>query len=238
MSAFASSMALPASHVAASERAAFIRRTYLHLALAILAFTGIEAALFQTELGPIMLGWINASPINWLFILGGFIVVGWIASSVAHTLESPVMQYLALGLYVFAEAIIFMPILYIAVNFSSLDVLPMAAGMTMLLFFGLTATVFITRKDFSFLRSALMIGGFIALGLIVCGAVFGFTLGLLFSGAMVVLAMGAILYDTSNVLHHYPTDRHVAAALSLFASIALLFWYVLRILIMIAASRD
>jgi FtsH-binding integral membrane protein len=52
---------------------------------------------------------------------------------------------------------------------------------------------------------------------------------------MVALAGGAILFDTSNVLHRYPTDRHVAAALALFASVALMFWYVLRIFM---ATRD
>jgi FtsH-binding integral membrane protein len=46
---------------------------------------------------------------------------------------------------------------------------------------------------------------------------------------MVALAGGAILYDTSNVLHHYPEDRYVAAALELFASVALMLWYVLRL---------
>jgi FtsH-binding integral membrane protein len=65
---------------------------------------------------------------------------------------------------------------------------------------------------------------------IVCAIIFGFSLGIFFSLAMVVLASGYILYDTSNVLHHYRTDQHVAAALALFASVALLFWYVLQIL--------
>jgi FtsH-binding integral membrane protein len=46
---------------------------------------------------------------------------------------------------------------------------------------------------------------------------------------MIVLASGYILYDTSNVLHRYRTDQHVAAALALFASVAILFWYVLRL---------
>ena len=47
---------------------------------------------------------------------------------------------------------------------------------------------------------------------------------------MVVFASGAILYNTSNLLHRYDPDQYVAAALSLFASVALLFWYVLQIL--------
>ena len=54
-------------------------------------------------------------------------------------------------------------------------------------------------------------------------------IGLLFSGAMVVLAGGYTLYYTSNVLHHYRTDQHVAASLALFSAVALMFWYILRI---------
>jgi uncharacterized protein len=97
------------------------------------------------------------------------------------------------------------------------------------MFAGLTAVTFITRKDFSFLGSILTIGGFIALGVIVCSVLFGFNLGLFFSVVMVIFASAAILYDTSNVLHHYSTKQHVAASLELFASVALLFWYILQI---------
>ena len=39
-----------------------------------------------------------------------------------------------------------------------------------------------------------------------------------------------ILYDTSKIIHSYNPDQHVAAALELFASVALPFWYILRIL--------
>jgi hypothetical protein len=87
-----------------------------------------------------------------------------------------------------------------------------------------------SKKDFSFLSSALTVGGFIAIGLVVAGMLFGFSLGLWFSVAMVILAGGSILYQTSNVLHHYNKNQHVAAALGLFASLMLLFWYVLSIL--------
>ena len=105
----------------------------------------------------------------------------------------------------------------------------------MLGFAGLTAVAFVSRKDFSFLGAVLKWGGLCALVLIGAALIFGFELGTFFSVAMVAFAGAAILYDTSNVLHHFPEDRYVGAALELFASVALLFWYVLRIFI---ASRD
>src|SRR5262249_35076081 len=146
---------------------------------------------------------------------------------------SPQMQYLGLGLFVVAEAVVFLPLLYIASRFASADVIPAAALITGFLFTGLTATVFIIRKDFSWMRSILTVGGFVALGVIVASIIFGFSLGIIFSAAMVLFASVAILYDTSQVLHHYRTDQHVAASLSLFASVALLFWYVLRVVMRI-----
>ena len=74
-----------------------------------------------------------------------------------------------------------------------------------------------------------MWGGFIAIGLIACSFIFGLSLGVWFSAAMVGLAGAAILYDTSNVIHEYDEDQYVGAALQLFASLALMLWYVLQL---------
>jgi FtsH-binding integral membrane protein len=184
-----------------------------------------------TPLPEIMLNFINGNRFGWLMILGGFVLLGWLGRNIAAKADSAGSQYLGLGIYVVGEAIIFVPILYIAAHtMNAPDLLRQAALMTGLMFCGLTSVVFITRKDFSFLRGALTMGGFVAMGLIVGGAIFGMNLGLWFSAGMVLLASGAILYDTSKILHHYPADKYVAAAIELFASIALLFWYILRIL--------
>src|SRR5258708_37300309 len=85
------------------------------------------------------------------------------------------------------------------------------------------------RKDCSFLRATLMWCGVVALLTMVGGAVFGSQLGTWFSVAMIGFAGAAVLYDTSNIIQHYPEDRYVSAAMQLFASIALMFWYVLRL---------
>ena len=141
-------------------------------------------------------------------------------------------QYRGLGIYVLLEAIIFLPMIYIAIDLSDgLAIISQAGIITLSLFAGLTAVVFLTRVDFSFLRTVLVVGGFLALGLIVAGALFNFDLGLWFSVAMVALAAGGILYETYNIKNVYSTDQYVAAALQLFSSVMLLFWYVLRILL-------
>jgi len=212
-----------------SDRAAFIRRTYTHLAGAILAFIAVEYLLFATGVAAAMTNLLAGSRFVWLAILGAFALLGWFARSLIARAKSGEQEYLGLGVYVVAQALIFAPLIYIAAMFGGPDVLPIAAGLTLLLFAGLTAVVFTTRQDFSFLRGFLTIGGLIALGLIIFSVIFGFSLGLFFSGAMVIFASAAILYDTSKVMHHYSTTQHVAASLELFASVTLLFWYVLRI---------
>lgn len=218
-----------ASQAVPTERATFIRKTYAHLAGALLLFVLLEAYLIRSPLAEAMLNFISSSNYAWLGILGAFMLCGWLARGLACSSASVGTQYIGLTLYVIAEAVIFVPLIYMAAFYSSPEVLPTAGILTLLLFGGLTAVVFTTRKDFSFLGSILTVGGFIAFGLIICGAIFGYNLGLAFSAAMVLLASGAILYDTSKILHDYRTDQYVGAALSLFASVALLFWYILRI---------
>ncbi len=216
----------PDVRIGESSRAVFITRTYLNLFGAIIAFVLIELFLFQSGLAePIarsMLG------VSWLLVLGGFIVVSWIASRAAHTASSLAGQYAALAAFVVAEALIFVPLLFMAFAYAP-GAISSAATVTLIGFAGLTAVAFLSRKDFSFLGGLLKWGGILALVAIVGGVLFGFNLGTWFSIAMVGLAGGAILYDTSNILRHFPEDRYVGAALQLFASVALMFWYVLRI---------
>jgi uncharacterized protein len=217
---------------AVDARARFIVRTYNHLFGAIALFTLIEIGLFMSGIAQAMAEAMMG--VSWLLVLGGFVLVSWLASRFAHTAESKPVQYLALGGFVFAEAIIFVPLLFIAQRVAP-GAIQSAALVTMVGFGGLTAIAFISKKDFSFLGAFIKWAGVCALLLIVGGVLFGFQLGMFFSVAMVGLAGASILYDTSNVLHHFPEDRYVGAALELFASVALMFWYVLRIFI---SSRD
>jgi FtsH-binding integral membrane protein len=211
-----------------SDRAAFIRKTYLHLAGAILAFVALEVFLLGSGIGYAVAQAMFS--VSWLFVLLAFMGVSMLANWWANSDASKPMQYLGLGLYVVAEAIIFLPLLLIANYQAGGGVILEAGVMTLGLFAGLTAVVFMTRKDFSFLAPILTVGGFVALGFIAAGLIFGFTLGNFFALAMVIFAGGSILYQTSNIIHHYRTDQYVAASLALFAGVALMFWYVLRIL--------
>ncbi len=218
-----------------NARVTFIKKTYQHLAFAILAFIGLEALLLNSPIAPLMVSFVGAGKFNWLIILGLFMFISWIADNWARSSTSRKTQYIGLTVYVVAEALIFVPLLFIAKLYAP-NVIPLAGIYTLLLFIGLTFTAFTTKKDFSFLGSILKIGGFIALGLIVTSIFFGFSLGLFFSFFMIIFAAGCILYDTSNILRHYHPEQYVAASLSLFASVALLFWYILLFLMQLASN--
>jgi hypothetical protein len=218
----------------AGSRDKFIARTYNHLFGAIALFAAIEVALFKLGVAERIAMLLMGGRYSWMLVLGGFMVVSWLASRAAHTSLSKTTQYAALGLFVLAEAIVFVPLLFIANNVAPGSI-QSAALVTMVGFAGLTGIAFWTRKDFSFLGAVLRWVGFGVLLLIGASLLFGFHLGTFFSVGMVVFAGAAILHDTSNVLHHFPEDRYVGAALELFASVALMFWYILRLFM---SSRD
>lgn len=236
MEQYTSTFGNSAADALPAERASFIRKTYLLLAAAILAFIVVEGFLFASGAADMIASVIfGRGAMGWLLVLGLFMGVSFLANRWATSETSKATQYLGLAFFIIAEAVIFVPLIWISTYYSGdTDVLAKAGIVTIGLFLGITATVFITRSDFSFLGPILAIGGFAALGFIVASAIFGFSLGNVFAFIMVAFAGTAILYETSNVLHRFNTNQHVAASLTLFASIALLFWYILTIF----SSRD
>ena len=230
MANFSSNAAFPRGGV--DSRSVFISRTYTHLVAGILGFILVELALFESGLAAQVARFMFSLP--WLLILGAFMLTGWLATRTAQTSSSIGMQYFAYGVYVVVEALIFVPLLYVA-DRKAPGTIDSATLITALGAGGLMVVAHQTRKDFSFLRAILMWGGILALLAMVGGLVFGFQLGTWFSVLMIGFAGAAVLYDTSNIIHYYPEDRYVSAAMQLFASIALMFWYVLRLLM---ASRD
>jgi len=214
---------------AVQAKADFIKKTYMHVALSVLLFVGVEAILLSIPV-VVKAGLWMTQGMQWLLLLGGFMFVTSMAERWAHRSTNRTHQYAALLLYVVAQALIFVPIIYIAIHYTNdSGIIGKAGIMTLFLFSGLTAVVFVTGKDFSFLRSAIAIGGMIAFGLIVVSLIFGFNLGVIFAGAMVLLAGASILYQTSKIIDGYHPEQYVAASLGLFASLMLMFWYILRI---------
>jgi FtsH-binding integral membrane protein len=224
----------PVSALSVEDRSTFIWKCYAHVVGAILALVAIETYLFSSGAAAPIANAMMGSP---MVVLIGFIALSWGAGHVAHRLESTMAQYAAFGAFVALWAVMFVPILAIAMLMdaeSGGNMIESAAITTVAGCVGLIATVMITRKDFSFLRGILVWGFFIAIGLIGASWAFGWNLGTWFSVGMIGFAGVAVLYDTSNIMHHYPQDKYVAASMALFASIAMMFYYILRLFM----SRD
>lgn len=227
------------AHADGDTRQRFIRKTYAHLALAIALFAGLEYAM-------ISMGW-HIKAIQMLSVIGtwgwlGVLLVFGFASSLmqrwAQTSISLEKQYMAWAGGIALESLIFLPMIGIALMFSKdVNLLQQASIVTIALVIGLTAVVFTTGKDFSFLRPMLSIGFFVVIGIIVMSALFGTSLGVYFSGGMILFAAAAILYETSQIQYHYHESQHVAASLSLFAAVGLLFWYVLHFMMSFAGGE-
>jgi FtsH-binding integral membrane protein len=241
LSASARPIAGAVATLGVSDRVAFLRKTYTLLSLALIGFAGGTAAFikFAPEASLRFSSWALQGSMNWLLILGMFMLVGYVAQKLAMSNTSRGLQYLGLALAVGAQAVLLQPMIWILMikfgNNGDLSgqastILGEAVVITLAIFVGLTLTVFLTKKDFSFMRSGLSIAGFAFLGVILASMLFGFQLGALFSGIGILLMGGYILYQTSLVMSYFPPTGYVAASLMLFSTVATLFWYVLRLL--------
>lgn len=233
--------------IGVSDRVAFLRKTYGLLGVALVAFAVITGGMMRLapETSLRFSAWALGGQLNWLIVIGLFMGVGYLARNLAMSESSRALQLGGLGLFVVAESLLLQPLLWVLMfqfgNRGALHHGPLMSGqaaailvqaivITLSIFIGLTLTVFLTRKDFSFLRGALTVASFAALGVIIASILFGFSLGVFFIGLMILMMAGYILYQTSLVMSYFPPTAYVAAALMLFSTVATLFWYVLQLL--------
>lgn len=202
-------------------------RVYAHLVLAIVAFVAVEWWLFTSGLAETITAFVVGT--SWLLILGGFMVASWLAQR-ATVARSRGAQYAGLFGLVIAYALIFTPMIYSVAAQGEAGLIGLAAAITLVGFVALSGIAITTAVDFSFMRSLIMWGGVLALGLIVLGVFGVLQLGGWFSIAMIGLAGGAVLYDTQRIHQRMPVGHEVGAAASLFGSVAMMFYYILRLL--------
>ena len=216
------------SELSEDRRFEFIRQTYTHVIGTIGVFAFLSWILFQSGVGEEIYGVIQENRWAWLLVLAAFGLFGWMTAHLAEA-ETRDVQYLGLGLAALAEALIFSPIIYGVYDGSGSETIQGAALGTVALCFAITVVVGVSKHDFSYLGGILKICSILVLAFIVASIVFGFSLGLMFSYAMLAFAGACVVYDTSRVLNEHTEDNYVAAALELFSSMALMFWYMLQI---------
>jgi len=236
------SNAVSAADAAASERLTFIRRTYGLLLAAVLAFIGLEVALFQSGLNVTITNALLSSRGAWLGVMVLFMIGSYVGQRLAMQANNVPLQYAGLGLMVIIYAVIFLPILTIAQMKTGDNSLAAKAGLlTLVIFAGLTLSVFISGRDFSFMGSALTVLSFAAFGVVLVSMFMGGMgagLGIWFAFAMVALMCGYIIYYTSAVMHQFHTSQYVGAAVALFAAVMTLFYYILMIFMSRGNNND
>ena len=207
-------------------RADFMRRVYTRLVAGVAAFVLIEAYLFTSGLAVAITEFVFST--SWLLILGGFMVVSWLANSVAMRAVSPASQWGGYLLLVAANALIFAPMLVIA-EVQVPGTVGQAGQYAIGGFVVLSVIAHRSSRDFTWLGASLRWFGILALAGIALAVLTGSQLGTWFSLAMIGFAGAAILYETQVILRETPPGRETVAAMALFSSLALLFWYVLRL---------
>jgi len=207
-------------------RADFMRRVYTRLVAGVAAFVLIEAYLFTSGLAVAITEFMFST--SWLLILGGFMVVSWLANSVALRAATPASQWGGYLLLVAANALIFAPMLVIA-ELQVPGTVAQAGQYAVGGFVVLSVIAHRSSRDFTWLGASLRWFGILALAGIALAVLTGFQLGTWFSLAMIGFAGAAILYETQVILRETPPGRETVAAMALFSSLALLFWYVLRL---------
>ncbi|MCL2894910.1 MULTISPECIES: FtsH protease modulator YccA [Brenneria] len=122
------------------------------------------------------------------------------------------------------------PLLSTLISSGSGDIIMLALGGTALVFFCCSAYVLTTRKDMSFLSGMLMTG-FVVLVVAVIANLFLQipALHLAISSLFILFSAGAILWETSNIIHGGETN-YIRATVGLYVSIYNIFVSLLSIL--------
>ena len=223
---FGSLQARTAAEASLAERLSFIRKVYsLFFAATLFAIGGV---LLGFAYPPLMIYALEHPIIMLLAMVGG--VMG--ATALRHKRG---INLVALFGFTTLTGVIISPLIALVYIKNPASILQ-AGLLTVGIFGGLTAYVFISNKDFSFLRGMLVTGLIVVIlaGLLNILIVGSSALYFATAVATLLLFSGFVLYDTSNIIRRYPTNEYVAGALSLYLDAFNIFLALLRIL----NSRD
>lgn len=215
---------LLAVEASVSERMRFIRKVYGQF-LGSLFVTAAVTGMVMTSAPAFDLA-VRAWPVWMILYLGASFASGWVSKA------SPAVGYLVMGTLAVATGFFFGPVVTYYARTAGPNIVWQALILTGATFTGLTVYVFTTRKDFSWMGGALFLGLFLLIGIGIVSWFVPFSSGMAFgiTVASVVLFCGFILYDTSNILHHYQTDQHVSATVAIYLDFVILFMNILRLL--------
>ena len=194
-----------------------LRNTYLLLSLTLL-FSALTAGFAMVT---------NAPPLHWLMTLGGYFGLLFVVTRLRNSVWGLAAVFALTGFLGYTLG----PILnfYLSLPNGSQVVMTALAG-TGAIFLALSGYALVSRKDFSFMGSFLMVGMLVAFLAGLGGMLFNIPMLSLAVSAMVILLMsGMILWQTSEIIHGGETN-YIMATVTLYITIFNLFVNLLQIL--------
>lgn len=221
MSYTAYALALPVTHLRVDERLAFLGKVYGFFLLSLLtAACGVLIGLH-----PVILHFVGGH-----YAIFSFVEIGLLCAA-SRLMYKPGINKGALFGFAFFSGVTLGPIMYslMAVAGGSPILIYKALGLTGTIFIGLTVYVHVTKTDFSYLGSALIIGLIILLVMMLFYFVFpGNVFDLIISGIGAALFSGFVLYDTSRIMHRLAGNQYIEGALSLYIDFLNIFLIISR----------
>jgi modulator of FtsH protease len=247
--------AVPVAYTDTATRLGFLRKVYLLFAGAVTVWAG--TALYAVTNEALLLklfSMLGEHPIITLLVLLG---VMFLLPRVVM-MGSPI-NYVALAAFGVIQGLLTAPLIFAVLlgrapievqeqtaammnagTLSTNSVLASGAGLltsafalTAIVFGGLSAYALTTKRDFSFLRGALVLAFFVMFGIGIL-AMFGIgesmVMGWGWSAAWVLLMGGFVLYDTQNIMKQYPANQAALAAAVLLANFVIMFKHILLLL--------
>jgi modulator of FtsH protease len=206
---------LPAEAVPATNKV--LRNTYLLLSMTLL-FSALAAGFAMVT---------NAPPLHWLVTLGGYFGLLFVVTRLRNSAWGLLAVFALTGFLGYTLG----PILnfYLSLPNGS-QVVMTALGGTGAIFLALSGYALVSRKDFSFMGSFLMVGILVAFLAGLGAMLFSIpALSLAVSGMFVLLMSGMILWQTSDIIHGGETN-YIMATVTLYITIFNLFVSLLQIL--------
>lgn len=223
----------PIAMASSQEKLAFFRKVFglFSLGFLVLAIFGLVGMFVFRNYVPI--GMWNGSMIGLIIVQAG---ITWFGMNSLRSQESQTVLfflYAAISGIVLGPMLLYAALVGLKTGVGQWGIAAQALGMTAACFGGLTAYVFTTKKDFSYLGGALAIIGMAIMGFVVLSWIgvfqLGSTMSMVFAGGMVVYSAACVLYTTSKMIHYYDESHTIMAAFELLASFFIMFWYILQL---------
>ena len=194
-----------------------LRQTYMLLGMT-LAFSATMTAVAVS---------VGATPINWIVSM---VVMFGLLFAIQAKRNSAMALPLVFAFTGWMGWSLGPMVAFVLGSAGGMGILFNATAGTAITFFALSAYAITSGRDFTFMRGFLMTGLIVCLLAIVASFFFQVPgLQLAISGALILLAAGFILFDTSNIVRGGETN-YVMATVSLYINIYMLFSNLLAIM--------